>query len=86
MITRCLENRVFSITANRIGTEKRGEDNFTFTGGSQITSTRGEILSSAPEKEIYSDFVDVDINQAHDKALNNYNDIINDRRPKLYKF
>ena len=86
MITRCLENRVFSITANRIGTEKRGEDNFTFTGGSQITSTRGEILSSAPEKKIYSDFVDVDINQAHDKALNNYNDIINDRRPKLYKF
>ena len=86
MITRCLENRVFVITANRIGTENRGEDNFTFTGGSQSTSTRGEVLSSAPEKEIYSDFVDVDINQAHDKALNNYNDIINDRRPKLYKF
>lgn len=86
MITRCLENRVFAITANRIGTEKRGDDNFTFTGGSQITSTRGEALSSAPEKEIYSDFVDVDIHQAHDKALNSYNDILNDRRPNLYKF
>ena len=86
MITRSLENRVFVITANRIGTEKRGDDNFTFTGGSQITSTRGQILSSAPEKETYSDFVDVDINLARDKALNNYNDMINDRRPKLYKF
>ena len=86
MITRCLENRVFAITANRIGTENRGEDSFTFTGGSQITSTRGEILSSAPEKEIYSDFVDVDINQAHNKVLNTYNDLLNDRRPKLYKF
>ena len=86
MITRCLENRVFVITANRIGTEIRGEDNFTFTGGSQITSARGEALSHAPEKEIYSDFVDIDINLAHNKALNNYNDIFNDRIPNLYKF
>ena len=38
MITRCLVNRVFAITSNRIGNEARGEDNFTFTGGSQITS------------------------------------------------
>jgi len=86
MITRCLENRVFSITANRIGMEQRGEDNFTFTGCSQITSTRGEALSSAPEKGLYSDFVEIDIDQAHNKALNNYNDIFKDRRPNLYKF
>ena len=85
MITRCLVNRVFAITANRIGTEKRGEDNFTFTGGSQITSARGEALSSAPKKEIYSDFVDIDIEQSRNKVLNDYNDIFKDRRPDLYK-
>lgn len=86
MITRCLENRIFVITANRIGTEKRGEDNFIFTGGSQIISARGEALSSAPVKEIYSDIVEIDINQARDKALNTYNDLFKDRRPSLYKF
>jgi len=85
MLTRCLENRVFAITANRIGTEKRGEDNFIFTGGSQITSARGEALSSAPKNEIFLDIVEVDINQARGKALNIYNDIFKDRRPNFYK-
>ncbi|MEI8004709.1 MAG: hypothetical protein WCI48_00775 [Bacteroidota bacterium] len=32
MVTHCIENHVFAVTANRIGTEQRGEDNFTFTG------------------------------------------------------
>ena len=49
MVTRCLENRVYAITANRIGTETRGSDHFVFTGRSQITSVDGTILSSAPE-------------------------------------
>ena len=85
MLTRCLENRVFAITANRIGTEKRGEDNFIFTGESQITSARGEALSSAPKNEIFLDIIEIDINQARDKALNTYNDIFKDRRPNFYK-
>ena len=41
MITRCLENRVYAVTANRIGEEIRGEYNFVFTGASQITSYDG---------------------------------------------
>ena len=33
MVTRCLENRVFSVTANRIGSEARGgKDRLTFIG------------------------------------------------------
>ncbi|TDL99923.1 MAG: acyltransferase [Flavobacteriaceae bacterium] len=46
MVTRCLENRIFAITANRIGNEKRGEDDFTFIGKSQITAPGGAILSN----------------------------------------
>ena len=42
MITRCLENRVYAVTANRIGREIRGEDNFNFTGESQIISYDGK--------------------------------------------
>ena len=84
MITRCLVNRVFAITSNRIGNEKRGEDNFTFTGGSQITSYNGDLLSSAPKDKPYIDFVEIDVNQARDKNLNKYNNVIEDRRTQLY--
>ena len=84
MITRCLINRVFAVTSNRIGNEVRGEDNFTFTGGSQITSYKGELLSSAPKDQPHIDFVEIDVTQARDKNLNKYNDIIKDRRTEFY--
>lgn len=83
-ITRCIENRVFSITANRIGTEKRGEDEFRFTGASQITAPTGEVLSSAPKDEEFMDFAEIDIALARNKTLNDYNNLFDDRRPEFY--
>ena len=85
MVTRCLENRVFAITSNRIGEEKRGNDHFKFTGKSQITSYKGEILSSAPEAKEFLDFVDIDVNRARDKNLNEYNNLFEERRIDFYK-
>jgi len=84
MITRCLVNRVFGVTSNRIGNEARGEDNFTFTGGSQITSYNGEVLSSAPKDKAHIDFVKIDVEKARDKNLNRYNNVIKDRRTEFY--
>ncbi|MBY9020170.1 MAG: acyltransferase [Candidatus Lokiarchaeota archaeon] len=84
MTTRCLVNRVFAVTSNRIGNEARGDDNFTFTGGSQITSYNGEVLSSAPDDEPHIDFVEIDVNLARDKSINKYNNILKDRRPEFY--
>lgn len=84
MVTRCLENRIFAITSNRIGEEKRGPDRFKFTGKSQITSYNGEILSSAPNDKIYADFVNIDIKKARSKRLNEYNDLFKDRRFNFY--
>jgi predicted amidohydrolase len=84
MKTRSLENRIYTITANRIGTEKRGSDSFRFTGASQITSYNGEILSTAPSNEIFTDFIKVDIHKARNKDLNDYNNILNDRRSAYY--
>ena len=84
MVTRCLENRVFAITSNRIGNEIRGDDNFTFTGGSQITSYNGEILSSAPTDKTYIDFVEIEVEIARDKKLNEFNDLLADRRSDYY--
>jgi predicted amidohydrolase len=84
MITRCLVNRVFAITSNRIGSENRGDDHFKFTGGSQITSYNGEVLSSAPYDDTYIDVIEIDVEKAKDKKLNLYNDVIKDRRPEFY--
>ncbi len=84
MITRCLVNRVFAVTSNRIGNEARGEDNFTFTGGSQITSYNGDVLSSAPKDKAHIDFVKIDVEKARDKNLNIFNDVIKDRRTEFY--
>ncbi len=85
MVTRCLENRVFAVTANRIGSEKRGGDEFTFTGGSQITSFDGKILSSAPKNKSSVDLVEVDLAKADNKKINQYNDLFKARRVEFYK-
>jgi predicted amidohydrolase len=84
MVTRCLENRVFAVTANRIGIESRGDDKFTFTGGSQITAFNGDVLSSAPVDRVHVSTIDIDFHAARNKKINEYNDVMSDRRPGLY--
>lgn len=84
MVTRCVSNRVFAVTCNRIGNEKRGEDNFNFTGASQITAPNGLILSSASANEESVDVVEINIEKARNKNLNEFNNLISDRRKDLY--
>jgi len=86
MVTRCLENRVFSITANRIGEEARGgKPALRFIGNSEIISPLGKILHRAPENESDLVLMDIDPVQAQDKNLNPYNDLLRDRRPQYYQ-
>jgi predicted amidohydrolase len=85
MKTRCIENRVFAITANRIGTEKRGAHQLTFTGKSQIVNPRGEILVSAGERSESLKIVEIDPAEAMDKHVTPNNDLFKDRKPTLYK-
>ncbi len=85
MVTRCLENRVFAVISNRVGTEKRGEDNFTFTGGSRIISCNGDVLSSAPADTEFAYVTEIDHTLARNKRINPYNDLFKDRRPGYYK-
>lgn len=85
MVTRCLENRAFAISANRIGNELRGNDNFTFTGASQITACDGKILASAPTNKPHVNVIEIDEKLSNNKMINKYNDIFKDRRTKFYK-
>lgn len=85
MVTRCLENRLFSVTANRIGWEERGgKDRLTFIGRSEVVTPRGKILHRAPEDREDLAVLDIDPAEARNKALNAYNDLLRDRRSPLY--
>lgn len=85
MVTRCLENRVFAITANRTGVEARGDQKLTFTGGSQIVGVKGEILYRASGDQDEAKVVEIDSYQAQDKHVTPNNDIFIDRKPKFYE-
>ncbi|MFO7616705.1 MAG: nitrilase-related carbon-nitrogen hydrolase [Bacteroidales bacterium] len=85
MPVRCLENRVFAITANRIGREIRGPDDFHFTGASQVTGHKGDILLQAPTDRPHVALVEFDPALADDKNLNDHNHLFNDRRTDLYR-
>jgi predicted amidohydrolase len=84
MKIRCIENRVFAITANRIGTERRGTLNLTFTGGSQIVSPSGEILVSAGDRSESLKVIEIEAGEAMDKHVTPANDIFADRYPGIY--
>jgi len=85
MVTRCLENHVFAVTANRTGSESRSGVQFNFTGRSRIISPLGEVLEEATERDDSVQTANVDISVARNKQLSDYNDLFKDRRPEFYR-
>ena len=84
MITRSVENRVFTITSNRTGTEKREDKELTFTGNSQIADPKGRILAKANAEEEKVCVIEIDPSLAKDKKVTPYNHILQDRRIDFY--
>ncbi len=84
MVTRCLENRVFAATADRVGVEPGGDRPLAFIGSSQVVSPKGEILCRLGRKE-GARAVSVNLSAARDKSINRYNDLLADRRPAAYR-
>jgi len=85
MPIRCLENRVFAITANRIGMEERKENqSLRYIGQSLIVSPEGNILVRALAEEETLRITDIDLDKAKDKSLNPFNNLFADRRPEMY--
>lgn len=75
-----LTNRVYVVTANRIGTEAE----LTFTGMSTIAGPKGNVLLQAPPAEEQVGQVEIDLNLARDKSITSRNDVFGDRRPEEY--
>ena len=86
MITRCLENRVYAITADRVGKEERipGQP-LQFIGQSQVVDPDGEILYRASTDKEEMRVVEIDVAKARQKSINPRNDILADRREDLYR-
>lgn len=83
MPVRALENRVFTLTANRVGSEERAGRRLRFIGRSTIASPRAERLAvlSADRAEAGSAALDL----AHcDPWLTPRNHVVEDRRPDVY--
>lgn len=85
MKTRSLENRVFAITTNRIGSESLGELDLNFTGKSQITGPDGKVMCSAGENSEVVQILDIDPSAADDKKVTPWNDLFENRRPEFYE-
>jgi 5-aminopentanamidase len=87
MITRCLENRVFAITANRTGTEERGgKPALHFTGRSQVVGPKGDRLCTASSDEVAVKIVEIDPKAADDKRVATHSNLFAQRRPEFYQF
>ena len=85
MLSRCLENGVFAITANRFGEDRRPHGSLNFTGKSQIVAPKGELLYSAPSRREELKIVEIDPLLATDKMMTPLNHLIKDRRQEFYK-
>jgi len=85
MVTRSLENAVYSVTANRIGAEARnGKEELRFTGNSQVTDPEGQVILVLESNKERIEVVDIDIEKARDKSITKLNDRFLDRRPDMY--
>jgi predicted amidohydrolase len=83
-VARAAENRVYLLTANRVGKERWGE----FCGWSQIVDPYGKRLAEAGETEEALLVADVDVEKARDKDYVVPGEyelyLFGDRRPELY--
>ena len=85
MLTRSLENRVFTITCNRVGSEFRADKKLFFTGKSQITDPEGKVFLRASQDKEEIGLVEINPLLARDKKITENNFIFEDRRPEFYQ-
>jgi len=85
MVTRALENGVFTVTCDRVGAEERAGKRAAFIGRSRIVGPDGTVLSEGPADRPAFDVVEIDPRRADDKHLASGNDLFADRRIDLYR-
>jgi predicted amidohydrolase len=84
MVTRCLENKVFTATADRVGEEHRGGVDLKFIGTSEIVAPSGKILCRLGIHDPAISIAEIDPALADKKQINKFNHLLNGRRPAQY--
>jgi len=85
MITRSIENRIFTVTANRTGVERLEDGTaLTFTGNSQIIDPMGKRLGQLSTTDQGVLVREIDLTAADNKWLTENNHVFQDRRVDLY--
>jgi len=84
MRVRALENRVYAVTANRVGADVRPGVTIPFTGRSQVVDVNGALLASAGASAARALACDLDLARARSKRFTARNDLMRDRRPEFY--
>ena len=85
MRVRALENRLYTVTANRTGTESRPGGRVPFTGRSQVVDPNGEVVARASKTASVAMAVDCDLALARDKRLTARTPLFSNRRPQFYR-
>jgi predicted amidohydrolase len=76
-----LTNRVFIVTANRVGTER----DLTFTGTSLLADPSGDLVIDAPQSGSAVGMAEVEPELARNKQITARNHLFRDRRPSDYR-
>lgn len=85
MVTRSVENQVYTVVANRTGFEARGgKKPLYFTGNSQICDCKGNVLYSASREKHEFHVEEIHPTLTRDKWFTDRNNLFDDRRPEFY--
>lgn len=79
-----VQNHVFIATVNRVGAERREDEQLVFTGESVLVSPKGEYLLRGPIDEEAVLVAEIDPEAARNKSINPYNEVFKMRRPGMY--
>lgn len=85
MFTRAVENRVFTVTANRTGKEIRNKKELSFTGESVILSPKGKYLCRGGLDKEEVCITEINPEEALNKNISGTNNLFKDRRKEFYK-
>lgn len=80
MKTRALENRVYTVTADRVGEERH----LHYIGQSEIVNPRGQIIYRASATKEECVVRKIDLAMARNKTVTPRNNLVWDRRPRAY--
>jgi len=83
MVIRALENNVFTVTCDRVGTENRTGQPLEFIGKSRIIAPDGRILGELGTEEAFLS-AEFDPQLADNKQVTPRNELFADRRPEYY--